>query len=149
VPFRLGLLSFLRLTASLAQEGPRPDLTGHAARPSLPRYSDILSTLAAHDPQWWNRCSLDAEGFPVSEDGWMNAQLRPFTDFLRSALAQPVKEEGAAPEALEPQPLRAAPSQPASGSGQRLRLREAATLLKSVVGHSEHSHPAVGQEGWV
>jgi hypothetical protein len=149
VPFRLGLLSFLRLTASLAlEEVPGPDLAGLPARPFLPRYSEILSTLAAHDPHWWNRCSLDAEGFPISEDSWMEAQLRPFNDFLRSALAEPLRRDAAAFQAMEPQTSRAATHQTPSMTDQRLRLREAAFLLQSVVGDSEVSLPGVVQERW-
>ena len=149
MPFRLGLLSFLRLTASLAQEEvPGPDLAGLPARPSLPRYSEILSTLAAHDPQWWNRCRLDAEGFPISEDSWMEAQLRPFNDFLQSALAESLRGEATASQAMEPQTSRAATNPTPSMADQRQRPRKAAFLLQSVVGPSEVSLRAVVQEGW-
>ncbi len=86
VPLQLGACTFLRLSTAALRSYSTLTAGECSSGSTLASYPTLISALAAHDPEWWNRCHLSATGFLMSEDLIIAHSLLPLNQFVRRIL---------------------------------------------------------------
>ncbi|HEY9619814.1 MAG TPA: hypothetical protein V6C78_05565 [Crinalium sp.] len=71
IPFQLRVVSYLRISCSVAQ---KEDL----------RYSNLMRALISHDVDWWKTCRINMAGGLTSSDPTINALLHPIEALYQS-----------------------------------------------------------------